>query len=230
MPAKRARPYALPSRSAKRIFRRRAVQRRVKTRMSRSKRGSLSLHRYSRYCAATTEIVDSTELDVAYDYKFNQILGNSEFAALYDRYRIDRIVTSFQLVNNPSANAYVNDKDTGNSANFYPKMWYVADHDDANTEAISVLKERSGVKCRILQPNMTISVVTRPAIAAMMYKTATTTGYGPKWGQWIDMTNTDVPHYGLKVAFDTNALDPADTRPFRVRVENKFFFTCKDVR
>jgi len=139
---------------------------------------------------------------------------------------------TFQLVNNPSATGSLNNVVPGsyNLANYYPKMWYIADHDDSTAESIGTMKERVGVKCRILQPNKTIKIVVKPAVAAMVYKTSTVTGYGPKWGQWIDMTHYTVPHYGLKVAFDTNALDPTDTQPFRVRVEKKYYFTCKDVR
>jgi len=198
----------------------------------RRKKGfSLNTHRFSRYTAASTELVDSIELAKGYEYKFGDILNSGEFANLFDRYKIDRIVTTFQLVNNPDAYHYPAGAPlVATSTNFYPKMWYIHDYDDSTAESIVVLKERVGVKCRILQPNKTIKITTKPAIAIQTYKTAIASGYGPKWGQWIDMTNTDVPHYGLKVAFDTNALDPVDTQPFRVRVENKFYFTCKDVR
>jgi len=213
------------------ISRRFNKRRKMMSPMKRKKNFSLNTHRFSRYCAASTELIDSTELDKAYEFQFNDLLGSGEFSALFDRYRLDKCVVSFQLVNNPDAYHYpAGSPLVATSTNFYPKMWYIKDYDDSVAEAIVTLKERVGVKCRILQPNKTVSIVVRPAVAAMVYQTAIATGYGPKWNQYIDMTHTTVPHYGLKVAFDTNAMDPVDTQPFRVRVEKKYFFTCKDVR
>ena len=216
--------------SAKRsgVPRRLAKRRKV---AKRRKGFSLNTHRFSRYCAASTSLVDSTELAQGFEFKFSDLLGSGEFTALFDRYKIDRVVTTFQLINNPDAyHAPGIAPLTATSTNFYPKMWYIHDYDDAVAEAIVVLKERVGVKCRILQPNKTITIVTKPAVAIQTYRTALTAGYGPKWNQYIDCAQTDVPHYGLKVAFDTNAIDPVDTLPFRIRVENKYYFTLKDVR
>lgn len=228
-------PYA----RSKKTFRKSGSKRPTITYARKGRTISLNTHRFSRYCAATTELVDSVELDKGYNFQFNDLLGSGEFASLFDRYRLEKVVMTFQLVNNPNAGYYPNVIGTVNtnavtsyvnSTNFYPKMWYIADHDDDTAEAIVTMKERVGVKCRILQPNKTIKIVVKPAVAAMVYQTAIATGYGPKWNQWIDMTHSTVPHYGLKVAFDTNALDPTDTAPFRVRVEKKYYFTCKDVR
>lgn len=195
---------------------------------------SLNTHSFSRFTAASTSLVDGTELDVGYEFKFSDMVAFSEFSNLFDRYKIDSVVQTFQLVNNPSSAYKLNESNplaaAANVSNFYPKMWYIHDYDDSTAESIGTLKERVGVKCRILQPNKVIKITTKPAIAIQTYRTATTTGYGPKWGQYIDMNTTDVPHYGLKVAFDTNAIDPVDTQPFRIRVETKYYFTCKDVR
>ena len=212
------------------VKRRKITPKTKRSRMSRSKT-SLNFHRFSRYTAASTEVIDGLELDKAYEYKFSDMVAFSEFANLFDRYKLDRVVTTFQLINNPDAYHYPGGTTLVTTAtNFYPKMWFIHDYDDSTAESIGTLKERVGVKCRILQPNKTISVVTKPAVAIQTYKTATTTGYGPKWNQWIDMSASDVPHYGLKVAFDTNALDPVANQGFQVRVENKYYFSCKDVR
>jgi len=227
--AKRARSMSRKRSAVSRRFKR-ARKAPIRGRQSRRRNISLNMHRFSRYTAATTSVIDSLEFAQGFEYKFSDILSSAEFTTLFDRYKVDRVVNTFQLVNNPDAAAYLNDKDTGNSANFYPKMWYIRDYDDSVAESSSTLKERVGVKCVILQPNKVVRVTTKPAIATQVYRTALTTGYGPKWNQWIDCAMTDVPHYGLKVAYDCNGFDPADTRPFRVRVETKFYFSMKDVR
>jgi len=188
------------------------------------------MHRYSRYGLASTITLTNTEDSTAYSFAFNDIISSSEFAALYDRYRLDKVIVKLQLITNPDSLLATNTNNANSSLNWFPKVWSITDHDDNNTETIAQMKERSGVKCRILRPNQTLTYAVRPAIAAMMYKTATTTGYGPKWGQWIDMNDIGVPQYGLKLAFDMQGLDPISTDGFRVNVEKKFYFTCKDVR
>jgi len=194
-------------------------------------RGSLTQHSYSRYGLASTITLTNTEDSTAFSFAFNDIINNAEFSQLYDRYRLDRILVKIQLINNPSSAIPLNaTSSTANGLNWYPKVWSAIDYDDSNAETIAQLKERSGTKCRILEPNKTLTYYIRPAIAAMMYKTATTTGYGPKWGQWIDMQDIGLPHYGLKLAFDMQGFDPADGNGFKVNVEKQFFFTCKDVR
>jgi len=196
-------------------------------------RGSLSMHRYSRYGLAENFTLTQLESSKSFDFAFNNIINSAEFTALYDRYRIDKVVVKLQLVTNPNSQMKINDQTVAGSTwanpnNWYPKVWSVNDHDDSSAETIAQLKERSGVKCKILQPNKTLTYVIRPAIAAMVYKTVTTTGYGPKWGQWIDMQDVGVPHYGLKLVVDANGQDPINE--FVINVEKKFYFTCKDVR
>jgi len=232
MPYKRKRSSSRPVRRKQLGGHRRKLPRR---RLTRSKRGSsLSMHRYSRYGLASTITLTNTEDSTAYSFAFNDIINSSEFAALYDRYRLDKVIVKLQLINNPNGITPLNTSISGttwaNSLNWYPKVWSVVDHDDSSAETIAQLKERSGVKCRILQPNKTLTYAIRPAISAMMYKTATSTGYGPKWGQWIDMQDIGVPQYGLKLAFDMQGNDPISTDGFKVVVEKKFYFTCKDVR
>jgi len=197
-------------------------------------RGSLTQHSYSRYGLASTITLTNIEDSTGFSFAFNDVINSSEFSALYDRYRLDRVVVKLQLITNVNATWYNNAASAGsnlpNGLNWFPKVWSVIDHDDNNAETIAQIKERSGCKCRILEPNKTLVYNIKPAIAAMMYKTATTTGYGPKWGQWIDMQDVGVPHYGLKLAFDMQGVDPVSTDGFKVNVEKQFFFTCKDVR
>ena len=82
----------------------------------------------------------------------------------------------------------------------------------------------------ILKPNRYIKIAIKPAVAGQVYRTATATGYSPKWNTWIDMNQNDVLHYGLKYVVDTSGLDPNDTQPFKLEIERTYYFKCKDVR
>lgn len=198
---------------------------------------SLNTHRFSRFSAAQTLDMTGNEQPLSFEFLFNSLYSYSEFTTLFDKYRLDKAVVYIQMINNPNAvvatnnstNVTVNTTPTGwNTTNWYPKLWYITDHDDSSTTTIAAIKERVGVKCCVLKPNVVKKITVKPAVAVQIYKTAVAAGYGPRWGQFIDMANPDVPHYGLKTVFDPLGLDPAGTYSFRY--EWKLYFTCKDVQ
>jgi len=197
----------------------------------RSKKASLNTHRFSRWTAATDYAVSTgtTERDVGMHFTFDEMINYNEFTNLFDRYRIDRVILKFQLLANPDSDHIINNTAAANSLNFYPKLWWIKDYDDGNADTIASLKERVGVKCRVLRPNSMISIAVKPSILSLTYRTALASGYAPRWNQWIDAVNTDVPHYGLKFCIDTNGYTNA-TYGFTMRLEKKIYFTMKDVR
>jgi len=192
----------------------------------------LNTHSFSRFTAAQTLDMTGTEQPLSFEFSFDQLLTYSEFTSLFDKYRLDKVVVYIQMINNPDSIIRTNLDPTSSSpwqnSNWYPKLWYINDHDDSSTTTIAAIKERVGVKCCVLKPNMVKKITVKPAVAVQVYRTATTTGYGPKWGQFIDMANVNVPHYGLKTVIDPLGLDPNGT--FSFRYECRYYFTCKDVQ
>lgn len=214
---------------------RKSVTRRAKRRMPmRSTIMTRNLHMFSRFTNDVRVNVTGTTQSGAIQLLFNELRGFAEFQDLFDRYMITTVVHKFRLVSNPDAPAYLNGViNTGgdwNSSNWFPKLWWCPDYDDNNAETLQQLQERARTRCKILKPNSFIKIAYRPAIAAQVYRTLTSTGYSPQWNQWIDMGTTDVPHYGLKFVVDCSAQDPADTKPFVVEINTKVYFKCKDVR
>lgn len=186
-------------------------------------------HNFTRYTAAVQyQCALANEHDVGMHFAFDQMINYGEFTVLFDRYCINRVTLTFQLVNNPDAGTAMNLTTPLNSLNYYPKIWYVYDSDDANPLTLSQIKERESVKCRILRPNAVVKINVRPAVLLQTYRTALTTGYAPKWGQYIDCGQPEVPHYGLKFVIDMIGNVPAAN--FYVRQEAKYHFTLKDVR
>lgn len=188
------------------------------------------VHSFTRYCASLPpEECNGTYKALDYTFNFAQLVQSSDFTGLFDQYRIRKVVLTFQLINNPDAYTYPNSGGTVNSTNYYPKLWYVIDHDGGASETIPTIKERQDVKCRILRPNKTIKVVFTPMCRVLTYSTSTSTGYSPK-NIKIDMNDPNVEHFGFKGVVDTNQQDPADTAPFKIIVERKFIFSCYGVR
>jgi len=191
---------------------------------------------FSRYSTAATLECNSTTTTGQFQFKFEDILGHTEFGAMFDSYKITKCVLQLQLITNPDSANPLNVAASGistyynNPTNWYPKFWYIRDYDGGSADSLAQIKERQGVKFFVMRPNKTYSVPIVPKVAVQTYRTATTTGYAPK-RLFLDMANgTDVPHYGLNYVVDTLGLDPDNTYPFKIRYEIKFFFTCKDVR
>ena len=173
--------------------------------------------------------LNGTTLASNQSFKFNELESYTEFTTLFESYRIRKIVVTVQLVTNPNCSTSLNSTVTANPSNFFPKIWYAVDHDGGDDDTISSMKQRQGVKCRILQPNKVVKISFKPMCRVQTYKTATTSGTGSR-NLKVDMADVDVPHYGLTWVLDTNLLDPSDTYPFRVMFEYKYYFTCYGVR
>ena len=210
-------------------------------RIARVKRGILSrnsrnVHSFRRMCTSSVVDVAGTEYDFAGEFKFGDITGAAEFSSLYDRYMLTTVVMKIRIVNNPNAANYhntqiaYNTNNGSNATNWFPRLFSCPDYDDAVTETLTQLRERARTKMVVLRPNMYAKFVIKPAVAVQTYRTALTDGYAPKWGQWLDMNQTDVPHYGMKFAMDMSGSDPADTLPFKLEIEKIYYFKCKDVR
>jgi hypothetical protein len=162
------------------------------------------------------------------NFQLADIINVAEFTTLFDRYRITGVQLTFMLVTNPDAGNPLNVNVGGNNSNFYPKLWWVRDYDDGNAITLSQMRERETCKHKILRPNSEIKIFLKPAALLQTYRTALTTGYAPKWKQWIDLGQTDVPHYGFKFVVDMDGNVPNGT--FYIRMEKKYYFQCKDVR
>lgn len=229
MPLKRKRSV---SRARGTMVRTRSVSRSRRARVApRRKRVSLDFHRFSRYMDGFPVTTTSVSEGFAYSFQLIDVLSYTEFTAMFDQYKIEKVIFRIQLVTNPDASVDANDAGTGawhaNSNNFYPKLWYIRDDDDSTAETLLSIKERVGVKCKVMRPNQQLSIVIRPKIAVQTYKTATASGYAPK-RMFVDCSNPEIPHYGLHMCTDMNGLDPVGT--FRFRVDVQYFLAFKGVR
>lgn len=212
----------------RKITRRRLTRRKRVSRVSRS----LNVHSFRRWAgqAAYNFASPNVELDVTHNFQIGNIVNPTEFSSLYDRYMITGVLVRIRLINNPDAAQFPNLTTGGNPGNIYPRLWYCPDYDDNATETVSELKERSRTKMRVMHPDRDIKIFVRPAVNAQLYRTAVTTGYSPKWKQWVDFAQTDVPHYGLKWAAEIAGFSPVASYPYSFTVNFCYYFKCKDTR
>lgn len=154
----------------------------------------------------------------ALGFTLNSIPNVTEFQNLFDHYRLTYVKLYFQLQLTPEAAAA--------STAAYPVLYYARDYDDSlGPLSLDQLWEHGNMKRRVLQPNKLVTVGLRPATNSVVYRTALTNSYSPKWREWIDMANVDVPYYGLKFGVE-NWTTPG----MGILVRAKYWFQCKNVR
>lgn len=183
---------------------------------------SRNVHRFCRGSSATPDVQGnavfvSGGLKRGFSFQLTDVQNAAEFGALYDRYMITHVQMKFYLRVDPSAQ--------GAATAIWPRMWYTTDYDDTAPDTIAEIRERPHYKEHVLNPARPLVVNIKPAINALTYRTALASGYAPKWKQWIDMAQLDVPHYGFKYAVD----DFSNTN-YILATEVRYWFTCKDVK
>jgi len=155
--------------------------------------------------------------------------GLTDFTSLFDTYMLSGVMLQFKLVDNPDSTYATNVTNINNARNFFPTIWHVADDDDNNTMTLAQIKEFERVKHRVLYPNRETNVMLRPKTVTQLYRSTLTTGYATgKSRQWLDMAQVDIPHYGFKCVFDFEGVEP--TQAYRIKVNAKYYFQCKNVR
>lgn len=148
---------------------------------------------------------------------FSQIANSSEFSALYDQYKLNLVKVQFWLRVDPSAQTA--------AAAVAPKLYWFRDMDDNVPASMTEMRERAKCKIAVLRTDRPVTVWIKPNVLAEVYRGVGTTTYSPKFGQWLDMTNTDVAHYGVKWNIDN-----LTNTNYYVDIESTYYFQCKNTR
>lgn len=164
------------------------------------------------------------------DFTWAQCLQVGNYAQIFEYYRINKAVVEFRY-KGIGQNARVVDITGANPITpvneVNPVLYFKVDHNDINADTLVTMKESMRTKEHQFtnnRPNFTITL--KPAIQAEAYKTALTTAYRPRWGQWLSTLDDTVPHYGLKcyAVADTGA---GTSYAGQLEVTTKIYFSCK---
>lgn len=166
-----------------------------------------------------------------FEFKLSDVPNYTEFTALYDQYRIRKVVCRF--IPKQSSSMLMPYDASGSVGNtIIPRMWAAVDYDDSSAlTSIDEIKQYS--KAQAWPFTQKHSVVISPKVDKAIYNTAISTAYGPAGGVWIDCGNPDVPHYGLKLIGELDAATlPAneDGPHFYQGVECLYYLEFKNVR
>lgn len=149
----------------------------------------------------------------AQSYAISAIPNYAEFTALFDQYRIRRVIVKFRLIQPPEAS------NTPATSQFYPDIGVTVDHDDATTPtSVDQILQYGKCKRGILRPNRWFTYRFYPTAALQLYRSVTTTAYAPaRNSMWMDLAQVDMPYYALK-GFVSNEAAGVTTAPIGIEV------------
>jgi len=148
-------------------------------------------------------------------FYLGQVPGSSDFTNLFDQYRIRKVVLSFK----PNQQSFTSS--TGSSAvtNIPTRIVTAIDYDDSVAPtSLNELREYNTAQVNTMVESFTREI--RPAVSIMAYEGVGSTGYCPKWDQWISTNDPGVPHYGIKWAVPSGV---ASTNGYQLAVEATFY-------
>lgn len=127
----------------------------------------------------------------AYPFVFTDLPDNASYSSAFDQYKVESL--EFHLV--PLSQASL-----PGSALAYSQAFVIHDYDDAVNPA-SAAAMRAYKNCVILAPGDRHARKIKPhtATAATSSAAASIIGARNEPANWIDITSTSVPHYGIKV-------------------------------
>lgn len=197
-----------------------------KTMMRVPKQVAQNVYTFKRNATATVLVPNTTTQLGTISYTFASLLGNAEFSALFDRYKINKVVTKVWIRNGPDAQNLNN----GNNS-WYPKFHWYRDTDDTSIPAsVDAMRQVGRLRTRVMTPDKPITLVCIPNILATNYATAVSSSYTPKYKQWIDFDYTNTLHLGWKYAIDNIPSTVGNLTPYAFDMEHTYYFQCKDVQ
>lgn len=158
----------------------------------------------------------------ALQFQLADVPNSSEITIMFDQYMLIGVKVGFRLIYNPDT--------TGNVAtSIYPNLYIRKDYDDNSLESTTQIIQSNKSRRILLRPNKLVNVFVRPSILTTAKTSQGTDVNRPVWKQWLDCSNDQVMHLGLKWAMDTmGAALPSNTR--HLQIEYTYYLAAKNTR
>lgn len=201
-----------------------AITKRNGTRSNRSKsnNGSQPIYKFHRFAAFNS--IQAKALTTTYGatyFSLDQVPGYTEFTALFDQYRITRVIAHFW----PTALSVTNTNSSSTIVNVPPRIVHAIDYDDSVAPtSVNEVREYSTARTNYSTEKFTRDF--KPAVSRVVYEGVSSSGYSPDWDVWVSTNDPTVPHYGLKWALGSVGTSGADNA-FGYVMEVEFFMEFK---
>lgn len=158
------------------------------------------------------------QFGLAHNFQLANVVQNSDFTNLYDRYKI--VGVSYKLY------YHCNDAPVS-GLQVLPLVHYSTDNDDAVAPSVaSEVSAKGDCKTKILGNRQYIKLWTRPKIAVPAYRSGATSAYDIEKAKWINSSYNDVQHYGVKMWL--NQVYMASSNNTAITIEPIYYIQCMD--
>lgn len=190
------------------------------------------VHAYKRtaylgnYTASISALGVATPVAQAFTFTLSQLPSVTDFSNLYDQYKI----TGAKLTLTPALSEGIASPLAGTaSALGFSRVHSVIDYDDStNPASEDQLLEYGSHKST--PPFMIHSRYIKPKVLHEIYRSAIATAYAPQANTYLDMANTDIPHYGIKVWISAPNTNAGTAQSITYKAYLTLYFSCKNVR
>lgn len=200
--------------------RRRRYARKTKTTASRAPpRGVNMLSTVRLFQSANVVASNSGAVSNSYSFNIASLPDITDFSNLFDQYKLNAIEVTF------IPNITSNDMNPVSTYYEMPNVHSIIDRDDdAAPGALTNLMQYPSY--RRTRGHQVHKRYWKPALAQTIYKTGATTGTAQKGPMWLDLADTTIPHFGLKLYIDqTNA-----STNIKYSMYVKYFLQFKGIR
>lgn len=154
----------------------------------------------------------------SHNFQLNNVVGNSDFINLFDRYRITGVKYRIMYQCNMAA---------VQTTAVLPIMHYVRDEDDSTAPTdLSDINQKELCKVKILGATTMVSYYIKPKVASDVYQGVASTGYAVKSAPYINSSFPTVQHYGIKVWL--NQIYAVAANNTAITIEPVYYLSCRD--
>jgi hypothetical protein len=165
----------------------------------------------------------ATAVYVAIGFRLDDLGQASTFSALFDQYKIDKVHLRF-TTRNPAVAVFNVASPNGG----VPLGYCTADRDDA-TAPTSIDQVRQYDLCKGFTGTSSFDIEMEVRPTQALYAAGAFSGYNTMDVEpWIDVANTDVPHYGVKLAI--GALTATVTSSWCWDIEAHYYVSFRNPR
>jgi len=168
-------------------------------------------------------------------FQLNDLINTADFSGLFDQYCIKKVVITVRITQYASAAALGAGAAIGtDSLLAQPMIFWFHDQDDNNLPSVTDIRERMGVRSKMLTPSRPVRIVCYPKPDGPLYNAsgALTGAQIPKGRQWLDVNIQNIPHYGIKgmIAGMDLRSTTGGVPGYQITFETKYTIALKDVR
>lgn len=157
----------------------------------------------------------------ALTFALDDVRGVGEIKSLFDNYRIVKVLYRFVMERDPSALGAAGSLGVGN----FPRINWVHDFNDSTAIDRTQMMQHAAIREFWFSETKqhTRWYTLNCSSLVQQYEAPAATAYKPVWRSFVDTTDSAMPHYGLKIAYDNLFTSN------NIYVEAKYVIECKGI-